>query len=271
MKILNARVDWMKDWDNHPNLVVLVDKMPKAEDLSFNQHGGMYWSIKDGYASYLYYTQPGDGFAGRVFTLKMVDGTTKELKGPWSSRAGCVNTVLHGLPGNNQGPIVDVTMTDDPDVYSGKVIKCFFAAAITMDLAKQAAKMARCNLVMERNGEDITYTPSMDKKYIIKPRNRQKSKPTYKRFVYGYSEEFKTLKAAQNTLPTKVLCACRKDPKNGSVSCLHTFQHTSTAPLSFLLNNGMVVSESEAATLAYAFGQIPERKEKLVRTDISKF
>ena len=269
MKILKAKVDWMKDWDNHPNLVVLVDKIPNHDDLRFNQQGGMYWAIKDGYASYLYYTHPGEGFAGRVFTLKMVDGTTQELKGPWSSRAGCVNTVLHDLSGL-QGPIVDVTMTDDPDVYSGKVIKCFFAGAITMDLAEQAAKMARCYLVRVRDESDITWTPSMDKKYIIKPRNRQKSKPTYKRFIRGYSEEYKTLREARNEKPTKLLCGAIKSV-NGAFQNVGTYQPVGgSTPIYFIADNGMVFDAIQAATLAYAFGQIKEPKTKLERTDIGK-
>lgn len=269
MKIIKARVDWMKNWDNHPHLVVLVDKIPSWDSLVFNEVDGIYYSIIDGYASYLYYKQPGEGFAGRVFNVKMVDGTTRELKGPWSSRAGCVNTTLYNSD-SSKGPIVDVTMTDDPDVYSGKVIKCFFHGAITMPLAEKAAKMARCYLVKEKSGGDITFHPSIDKKFIIKPRDRQKSKPTYKRFIYGDTQEYKTLRDARNPKPTRIISGCVKDMQ-GSVHMVGTYSHIRHEDLHFVADNGMVFTPSQAAVLAYAFGQIPAPKDKLERKDISKW
>jgi hypothetical protein len=269
MKILKAKVDWMKDWDNHPNLVVLVDKIPNQEELLFNEVNGIYYSICDGYASYLYYVAPGDGFAGRVFTLKMVDGTTRDLKGPWSSRAGCVNTTLHQHD-SSKGPIVDVTMTDDPDVYSGKIIRCFMAGAITLELAEQAAKMARCYLVKEKSGGDITFHPSMDKNFVIKPRNRQKSKPTYKRFIYNNTQEYKTLREAKNPNATRIVGGCVKDAF-GTVHMVGTYSHIGGSELFFMADNGMIFNPIQAATLAYAFGQIPAPKDKLERKDISKW
>lgn len=269
MKILKARVDWMKDFDNHPNLVVLVDAIPNSDELVYNEIKGIYYSIKDGYASYLYYVKPGDGFAGRVFTVKMVDGTSRDLKGPWSSRAGCVNTTLHEHD-SSKGPIVDVTITDEPDVYSGKVIKCFFHGAITLQLAEQAAKMARCYLVKEKNHGDIVFHPSMDKKFIIKPRDRKKSKPTYKRFIYNSTQEYKTLREARNPNATRIMGGCVKDA-SGSIHGVGTYSNIGRDDLLFIADNGMIFNPSQAAVLAYAFGQIPEPKEKLERKDISKW
>jgi hypothetical protein len=270
MKVLKAKVDWHLEYDNHPTLTVLVDSMPNYDTLVFNEINGIYYSIQDGYASYLYYVKPGEGFAGRTFTLKMVDGTTRTLIGPWSSRAGCVNTTLYEHD-SSKGPIVDVTMTDDPDVYSGKVIKCFFAGAITMNLAIEAAKMARCHLVKTKEHGDITFHPSMDSKFIVKPRNRGKSKPTYKRFVYNNSLEYKTLREAKNASSTKILGACVKD-QFGSIHSVGTYSNIGgSSNLLFYTDNGMLFTPKEAAVLAYAFGQIKEPKAELERKDISKW
>lgn len=41
--------------------------------------------------SYFHYNSPGKGFRGSTYNLKMVDGTTRTLEGPWSSRAECMN------------------------------------------------------------------------------------------------------------------------------------------------------------------------------------
>lgn len=159
MKILNIKVDWMKDWHNHPVLQVLVDKIPKLDEMVYEERNGIYYAEKDGYAHYLYYTAPGDGFGGSVFDVKMKDGGTRSLKGPWSSRAGCVNAQKFGF-------IMDVHITDKPDVFERGYT--FMAGAITLDLAIEAAKIANCYLFFDGVNEPV-FTPSLAGNALVKP------------------------------------------------------------------------------------------------------
>lgn len=267
MKILKARVDWNKDYDNRPNLVVLVDKMPTHDEMFFTQVDSIYYSVTGGNANYFHYVSPGEGYAGRVFEINMVDGTKKALKGPWSSRAGCVNSVV-SAHNKEFEHIVDVTMTADPNQYSGKTIGCFYASSITLSLAKEAAKKANCYLVRENLNGDITYHPSMVQNFIVKPRNRNKSKPTYKRFVLNRDYEFKTLREAKSEVPTKIISGCTVDPKTGNITSIYDSRSRYSGEVKFMADNGKIFSAEQAAVLAYAFGQIPIVKEKLELVDL---
>lgn len=160
MKIINAKVDWMKDWHNYPVLQVLVDKIPKLDEMVYEERNGIYYSENGGYTHYLYYKSPGDGFGGSVFNLKMKEGSTRNLVGPWSSRAGCVNAQKFGF-------IMDVSITDDPKVFERGYT--FIAGAITLDLALEAAKIANCYLFFSYNDGEPTFTPSMNGNALVKP------------------------------------------------------------------------------------------------------
>jgi hypothetical protein len=124
MKVLDATVNWNFGLGNSPDLYVLVDKFPPREDMRYAHKDGIFYAEAHGYASFYSWTRPGDGFGGRVFELTMEDGTVRSLKGPWSSNAGSVN--LMGF-----GPCMEVTMTDDPDVW--RKGHTFFASAMTID------------------------------------------------------------------------------------------------------------------------------------------
>lgn len=279
MKILDAKVDWVKDYDNHPNLVVLVDKMPDHEELVYNETNNVYYAIKDGYVSFFFYERPGEGYGGREFPLRMTDGTTKILKGPWSSRAGAVNSVVLSKNPNFE-QVVDVTMTASPDVFYKKNYT-YYASAITLPLAIQAAKLAKCHLIKTQYDGDTTYYPSLSENFIVKPRNRQKSKPTYKRFILNHSFEYKTLAAAKSMIPTKIVGAytvssfsdktpdCAASGEQSKISSIYpNSRYNSKGDLFFVADNGKLFTPSQAAVLAYAFGQIPSIKEKLELSDI---
>lgn len=285
MKILDARVDWMSDYDNHPNLKILIDKEPNHEDLIYDEIKGIHYSIKDGYASYLYYISPGEGYGGSVFNLRMSNGQMKALKGPWSSRAGCVNSIVSAAKPNFEF-IVDVTMTDNPGLFKGtdRFAGCYYAGAITLSLAKQAAKIAKCHLVCEKYNGDITYYPSLSEHFVVKPRKRNKSKPTYKRFIMNESFEYKTLAQAKSPIPTKIIGGYIVTPSNTTTqsgiamsseqanitSIYPNSRYNAKGELFFMADNGKLFTPSQAAVLAYAFGQIPNEKEKLELGDIKK-
>ncbi len=84
MKIEQVVMDW-----EYMVPIVTVDKIP--DDLVFKEHKDCYFAESDGYVEFYYYRQPGHGYGGNTFKIKMVDGTFKSLLGPWSSRPSVMN------------------------------------------------------------------------------------------------------------------------------------------------------------------------------------
>ena len=132
MKILDAKIEWMERYSNLPGLKILVDKMPKHEDLRYEKRGNFYYAELDGYVSFYFWAGRQDkGFAGRHFNITMLDGTEVILKGPWSSNSASVN---------NAGfkECMEISITDDPAVMERG--HTFYASAITIDSVKHALK-----------------------------------------------------------------------------------------------------------------------------------
>ena len=131
MRIENASVDWMEDVDNDPRLQVVVDEIPSRDEMRFEHEDGIYCGIADGFAYYFAWSGDGNdgGFSGRCYDITMRDGTEVTLKGPWSSRAGCVNR-------RSFGPVVDVRITTDPSVLERGYT--FRSGSLTLEAAKQA-------------------------------------------------------------------------------------------------------------------------------------
>lgn len=139
MLVLNAKADWSLKYDNAPRLQILVDKFPERKELLYNEKNGIYYAEKDGYVLFCFYEKPGQGYGGYHFELNMQNGEKKTLIGPWSSRSGCVNAV-------GFGPCVDVHLTDNAkDFEKGH----FLSGHVTLDLAFQAIKLSKCNLLLE--------------------------------------------------------------------------------------------------------------------------
>lgn len=110
MRVKSGYLDWMEGWHNATGIHLLMDgsEMPAISDLRYEETKlsattGVVFAEKDGYVNYFFYNSDQSGYAGRVFKLKMKDGTEKILKGPWSSRAGVMNAM--GFT-----PCVDVTI-----------------------------------------------------------------------------------------------------------------------------------------------------------------
>ena len=112
MRILDARVDWREDVANDPRLEVLVDEIPDRSELRFEHEDDLWVAIEDGYVEFFAWSGNGNdgGYSGRCFEITDVEGKSVTLRGPWSSRAGCVNQ-------RSFGPVVDVRMTSEPDVF----------------------------------------------------------------------------------------------------------------------------------------------------------
>ena len=132
VRLLQARVDWYDNFDNSPQIKVLVDELPKRHVYKKipKPGGALYYSDTGGIVRFYSYTE-GDqkGYGGAVFELELEDGTVDKIKGPWSSRAGAMNRYF---------PLcLNATMTDDPEVMRRG--HTFYAGAISFDLAKQAA------------------------------------------------------------------------------------------------------------------------------------
>lgn len=135
MDVLDAQVDWKEGYGNPPSLQVLVDETPERSALRFRHEDGIWYGERDGYAEYYSWSGPGNegGFSGRCITVLTVSGNEVTLKGPWSSRAGCVN--LRGL-----GPVVDVSLTTDPETLEHG--HTFRSRSLTLPAAKQAIDLA---------------------------------------------------------------------------------------------------------------------------------
>jgi hypothetical protein len=143
MRILDARVDWREDVANDPRLEVLVDEIPDRSELRFENEDELWVAIEDGYVEYFAWSGDGNdgGYSGRSFEITTVDGEQVTLKGPWSSRAGCVNQ-------RSFGPVVDVRMTSDSQVFEKG--HTFRSSTLTLSAAKQAIDLADDDAHFER-------------------------------------------------------------------------------------------------------------------------
>lgn len=131
MRIEDAQVDWMEGYANDPKLQVLVDEIPDRSELRFEHEDGLWVAIENGYVEFFAWSGDGNdgGYSGRCFEITTVDGEEVTLKGPWSSRAGCVNK-------RSFGPVVDVELATDPEVLERGYT--FKAGTLTLSAAKQA-------------------------------------------------------------------------------------------------------------------------------------
>ncbi|RJQ30295.1 hypothetical protein C4565_00490 [Candidatus Parcubacteria bacterium] len=176
MKAINARVEWNLNWANDPRVEILVEGFETGrKDMKYKTDGnGIYYAEKDGKVSFYYKCgdHQEDGFGGRHFELQMEDGTTKVLKGPWSSRAGCMNRA-------GFGPCVDVTIHDAEHQVLGDTWHRGggWASAATLEFVEDALKKFLPEVIMMKENKhgDITYyptlmgkTPQESKEYIRK-------------------------------------------------------------------------------------------------------
>jgi len=93
---LNNKSDWELRLEIPKYLHELYDG--RSENLRYTvKDGNMYFAVDErtGRVSYFFYDQPGRGFGGSKYKITMVDGSVKELIGPWSSNSRAMNAVGH--------------------------------------------------------------------------------------------------------------------------------------------------------------------------------
>ncbi|RQG98196.1 hypothetical protein [Natrarchaeobius oligotrophus] len=143
MIIEDASIDWKEEVANDPQLQVVVDEIPSRDELRFEHEDRIYCAIHDGFVQYYTWSGEGNdgGYAGRCFTIRMVDGGQITLRGPFSSRAGCVNQ-------RSFGPVVDVRLTTDPSTLEQG--HTFRSGSLTLEAAKQAIDLVDEDAHLER-------------------------------------------------------------------------------------------------------------------------
>jgi hypothetical protein len=107
--ILSAQINYQLEWDIDPTIELFFDAMPTKKDYNFvyEERDGTYRAENDeGLGDFLHWKGPHNegGFSGHVFTITMKDGTTRQLKGPWSSNSSWVNSMF---PDRN--PLIEAT------------------------------------------------------------------------------------------------------------------------------------------------------------------
>ena len=95
----------------------------------YEQRGDLYYAINQptGEVSYFAYSTPGKGFSGSTYNLNMIDGTTKQLIGPWSSRAECMNAA--GFP-----PCKEVNIQGQYNMASNMTMDAINKLLIPLDM-----------------------------------------------------------------------------------------------------------------------------------------
>ena len=148
MKVINAKVRWYEEDDNSPALELLVDKIPDTSDMVFEKKGRSYYAELNGYVRFFASTMGGYGYGGRKFYLKMSDGSVAVLKGPDSSSDTAMNT-------NGFGPCLNVSIIDSPAAFERGYT--FFAGAVTLEAAQEAAGFAGVELAEVQSKYGISY------------------------------------------------------------------------------------------------------------------
>lgn len=113
MKIIDGRVNWCEEWANVPDLVLHVTRIPRLEELKFDQRGYLYFAhTEEGYVRFFNWSGKGNdgGYGGMDFSITMLDGSKKTLRGPWSS--GSYATNREGFT-----PCMEVSLADNKLVF----------------------------------------------------------------------------------------------------------------------------------------------------------
>lgn len=155
MKVLDATIDWMQDYANLPSMKILVDEIPEMEELRFTQKGSLYYAELDGYVMFFSYTVPDKGFGGREFKLNMKNGTTKILKGPWSSGSYAMNRA-------GFGPCVEVSIS----THSIRSRNCsFMHGSVTVNILQNAVKFINDPIHIVKHFD--SYVPSLHPHRVV--------------------------------------------------------------------------------------------------------
>lgn len=141
MRLLEAKVNQHEGYANEPSLMLFVDEIPDRDKFFFEDKviddTTFYFAETDGIVLFMAHSPSNEnGYGGHVFKTQMRDGTTRDVTGPWSSRAGAMNHYFSHC--------MDVTLNG-------------MAYAVSISLAKEAAKMAGVEIEMIHRRDDIVY------------------------------------------------------------------------------------------------------------------
>lgn len=122
-RILSATVDPYLDFDNPPTLCVEISEPLQIETpweiLHEDSEGTLVMQQEGPFANFLYEDKHNhDGYGGRRFELLLKDGSSRTLKGPWSSREACVNKYIP----HPMDHLVDVKLIHPSGPTSGSII-----------------------------------------------------------------------------------------------------------------------------------------------------
>ena len=163
MKAIECSVNWYEKYANDPQLRIIVDEMPKHEDLRYKHIDigttELWFAEKEGYVSFYAWKSPkqDEGYGRRHFPIILEDGSMVTLLGPWSSRAGVMNKWF--LP-----QCLDVALKPLKDKYD-----LWYGCSVTLEFALEAIKLCvePIDLVVrDKHGE-----------YIFVPQLKGKAKP----------------------------------------------------------------------------------------------
>jgi len=145
MKVLGASVNEHIGYANPPTLELVVDRVSSYDEFVYNTRpfgrSTLYFGVMDGEVHFFSHSPENEyGYGERKFKLTLADGTVRELKGPWSSRAGVMSPLFR--------PVVDVTL-----IWAG--IK--YAGHVTLELAQEAVDkfLPDWELIQEQDDEKI--------------------------------------------------------------------------------------------------------------------
>lgn len=157
MRVIKAKVRWNVRYTNHPEFMILAADWPANDEFKYVERESVYYAENHGAVDMFSYGGPGDGYGGRVFPITMVDGQKRELKGPFSCRAGWVNHLVmseyynsHLKEPKEAFPCADVLMFTDETAYERGWTACI--ASVTLPHLLRACKLADVELVVVWKG-----------------------------------------------------------------------------------------------------------------------
>jgi hypothetical protein len=155
MTILDCKVEWREEWDNTPELFILVDEFPSLEKTLFDyKPKGLFFAEEGDFVLFFYYVRPSQGFGGRSFTLNMKDGTKKTLVGPWSSRSGVMNDA--GFT-----KCVEVVMTNSRENFKDGLPTLSGAIALSSAMKAVEEFLPDVTIIRAPGNEEEFYIPAL--------------------------------------------------------------------------------------------------------------
>ncbi len=144
MKLISCSIDWMVGYTASPKLKIVVDAIPHRDALVYRRSKvdpTLWVAEQEGYVSFYSWSGCGNdgGFYGREFAINTPEGKVT-LRGPFSGRAGLVNNTEFT-------ECVDVGLYYTPGDTLG------YAAAVTLDFARQAVRTLGIDLLKCDDGE----------------------------------------------------------------------------------------------------------------------